>query len=77
MTIKVQHRLWDPPSPLLSGYWELFLLVCSKTDVKLTTNLHFVPRLRISGALPPSLHRPSRRPQEQPKLSKYLNSNQI
>ena len=45
---KCQDLFWGPPILLLNGYWgSLPGLKC--WGVKLTTHLHLVPRLRISG----------------------------
>ena len=50
---KRPYRLWDPPNLLIGGYW----------GVNVTTPLHLMPRLRMSGAIPPLPYRPSWRGQ--------------
>jgi len=40
-------RLWDPPSLLTNRYREIFF-----PGVKLTTDLHFLLKLRLRGAIP-------------------------
>ena len=42
--------LWDPPS--LHSWYLCYLLGYSGRHVTLTTHLHLVPRLRMSGAIP-------------------------
>ena len=44
-------RLWGPHNLLLNGYRDLSRRQSGR-DVKLTTHVHLVPRLRISGAKP-------------------------
>ena len=43
--------VYSPPSLFFSGYWSLFLQWWSGWSVKLTTHLHLMLRLRISGAI--------------------------
>jgi len=47
------HWYWGPPSLLYSGYRGLLPRGWSGRGAKLTTHLHLVPRLRMSGAIPP------------------------
>jgi len=42
-------------SHLLNGYWELCLPQYSSWNMKFTTYLHLVPRLRMSGSVSPQL----------------------
>lgn len=48
----VQEWLWDPPSPLFSGYRELFPREQNDWDIKLTVHSNLVPSLRMTGAVP-------------------------
>ena len=45
--------LWGPPSLLFNAYWELCTHGQSGRGLGLTTQVHFVLRLRMSSAIPP------------------------
>ena len=47
---KRPDRLWGPFSLLFNGYW-ISLLGLQRPAVKLSTHLHLVPSLRMSGAI--------------------------
>jgi len=47
---KCPDWLWGPHCFLFCGYWEGVL--SPGVDMKLTTHLHLVPRLRMGGAKP-------------------------
>jgi len=48
------------PTLLFNGYWaQLFVQVWRSQGMKLTTYLHFVPKLRMCGTLPALPHAPS------------------
>jgi hypothetical protein len=49
--------LWGSPTLLSNGYRALFSLEKRDRNVKLTTRLHLIPRLRMCGAVPPLLIR--------------------
>lgn len=52
----LHYHLCGPPILLSSGYLGLFLQGRSNYNMKLTTYLHVVPRLRIHGDVPPVSH---------------------
>jgi len=45
-------RPWDPPSVLLNGYNGFLYREYRNRSVRLTSHLHLVPGIRMSGALP-------------------------
>jgi len=49
---KRPQRLWGPTSPRFNGYWVISRRQNAQGE-KLTMHLHLVPKLRISGAIPP------------------------
>jgi hypothetical protein len=49
--LKRPDHLWVPPSLLFSGYRGLFFRGLSGRSVKLTINLHLLPRSRMSRAI--------------------------
>jgi hypothetical protein len=53
---KAADPSWGPPSLLFSGYLDVFLQRQWGADVKLTTSLYPVLRLRTIGAMPPLPH---------------------
>jgi hypothetical protein len=57
LSSKVPNQFWGPLSLLFNGYQWRFLWVYSGRDVKLNTHLHLLPRVGMSGPVPPlSLH---------------------
>jgi hypothetical protein len=52
---KYPNRSWGPSDLLLHGYVGALSPGVKRLGVRLTTLLHLVPRLRISGASPPLL----------------------
>ena len=50
------NRLWDPLSLLFEEYLRLFPRGENGRTVKMTTHFHLMPRLRMSGAIPPHYH---------------------
>ena len=53
---KRPDRLWDPLSLLLDSSQALFSREKSSRVVMLTSSLYLLPRLRMSGVIPPSLY---------------------
>ena len=49
---KRPNQIWDPPSLIWNWYWWFFPWDVSGRSMKLTTHLHLVLSLRMSGAIP-------------------------
>jgi len=56
--LKKFRLLCGPLILLFKGHQRLFTGTESGWNVRMTTHLHIVPRLRMSGAVPPYLHYP-------------------
>jgi hypothetical protein len=67
-------RFWDPSGLLCNGYRGLFRRVWSRWDVKLTTHLHVVLRIRMSWAISLLRHMPSWRVTRTTLLLQVLQS---
>jgi len=51
--IAFQNEIGGPTMPRYKMGITFFFRVKSGLDVKLTTHFHYVPKLKINGALPP------------------------
>ena len=52
---KCPHWFWGQLSLLLNGYWEHLHPTVGSWGMKFTTRFHLVPKLRMSGSVPPQL----------------------
>lgn len=52
-SVKCPDSLWGPPSPIFSGFLELFPLWISDKVTKIMTPFHLVPWLSMTGVIPP------------------------